>query len=205
MNISNEYDALVIIGAWNSAIFTQEWVSKNLLPGQSIQVEYPISGFGASLRFRVSGVSMSIVGHRLAFHVSNPTDEQFRLIYQTAIRISQILPHTPLVSIGINHIFKCTVQEIEDKHIFDFSDQTTMNNNGYELVSWRNQRTLHFGHHDLNLIWRLDGTDVSVEFNNDYRVSDFISFSQIFSDNIIQERKVNAIDFIRRVYNIEVI
>ena len=205
MTISNEYDALVIIGAWNSAIFTPEWVSMNLFPDQPLQIEYPVSGFGASLRFGVDGISMSIIGQRLAFRVNNPTEEKFSLMYQTAVKIAQILPHTPLVSVGINHVFQCTVQEIDDKRIFDFRDQDTMNENGYELVSWLNRRTLHFDHHDLNLTWRLTGSDVSVEFNNDYKVSDFIAFNQIFSDNIIQERKNNAIDFMGRVYNIVVV
>lgn len=204
MRLMDEYAPLVIVGVWNRAVFTPEWVSKYLFNGESVRFEYPNNIQGASLKFITGDMDLFIIGPKLFFTARATTSEIFQKISETALQLARVLPHTPVVSFGINHKFECPILDIQGSGIFNFSDKEELKEHGYIFKSLLSQRTLQFEHHDLNLIWTLTGNSATLEFNNDYQISDLISFNQLFTDGIIQERKNQAVDFIKKIYRLDV-
>ena len=86
-------DTLVIIGAWNRAIFSQDWVMKNLLSdAKNVKIEYPINGIG-SLRFSTEDISFFIFGERLIFKALNSKEhtEQSYQLHDSYYDFSHIL------------------------------------------------------------------------------------------------------------------
>lgn len=205
MKLKDSYNALVIVGAWNIPIFTPAWVGKYILSGISqFQIEFPDQPLNASLRFTHNNVSMYIADNRLTFCALSNKPETFKDIEDRAITLCRCLAHTPVQSFGINHIFECKYSEINDNNIFTFKDDETVTNAGYNVESLRVQRTIRFDNHVLNVIWSKNGEDVTIEFNNDYKIDSIAKFLELLKDGIIEERKNNAIEFLHKIYNITV-
>lgn len=204
MKLQNKYESLIIIGAWNRAIFTPEWVGKYVFPGEEMSVELPIDNIEASPRYSSKGLSMHILNQKLIFTINNPSPENFQQIGIKAIAVCRALAHTPLLCFGINHFFQCPKEEIQTIKVFDFSNYDLLKEKGYELKAMRNQQSLKFEHHILNVIWSLDNEQVTLEFNNHYDVGTVESLISMFDDNVLYDRLNNSIDFIKKIYNLNV-
>lgn len=204
MKLQNNYDTLVIIGAWNRAIFSPDWVQRFVFPGEEIGIEIPLDNLDASPRFSSNDLSICVVNQKLVFNISNPTNDKFHQVGSKAISVCRALAHTPITCFGINHYFEGSKQEIEKSNIFDFSNFDVLQNKGYELRSMRNQQSLKFEHHILNIIWTLDGDRTSLEFNNHYEVKDVESFISVFDENMLFNRLENSTNYIKNIYGLSV-
>lgn len=205
MKPRNSYNALVIVGAWNVPIFTPEWMNRYVYTQpKDLIVEYPQIPIQASLKFTCDNVGIYVADNRLFFSAEKTDVNTFNTIGENALAICRSLIHTPVQSFGINHVFECSFDEIKDKDIFTFKDDEKYENCGYDVESVQVNRTIKFQNHILNIIWRKVGDTVTIEFNNDYRISDIQQFITLFEDRIIEERKNNAIEFLKKVYDIDV-
>lgn len=204
MRLQNKYESLIIIGAWNRAIFTPEWVGKYVFPGEEMTVELPIDNVEASPRYSSKGVSIHIINQKLTFTINNPSIELFQQIGLKAIAVCRALAHTPLLCFGINHFFQCPKDEIKQTNVFDFSNYNQLKEKGYELKAMRNQQSLQFEHHILNVIWSLENEQVTLEFNNHYDVRTVESFISMFDDSLLYDRLNNSIEFIKKIYDLNV-
>lgn len=99
-------NVVVIVGAWNIAIFTPEWVKEHLLPEGGFKIYYP-SMVNCSLKFQTNQLAFCIEGNRLQFEVNNP--ELRSDAYVEIIRLLRIilrkLPFTPITAMGTNYVF----------------------------------------------------------------------------------------------------
>ena len=99
-------NTLVVLGAWNIAIFTPEWVKNNiLLENQEARVLVPMN-IGCSLRFETEYYSFFIEGERLSFTINKEEESSYIFAIQTLRDIIQKLPHTPVRALGTNFVFK---------------------------------------------------------------------------------------------------
>lgn len=203
MKLCYEYDTLLIVGAWNRAIFTPDWVNKYVFPGEKVTIEFPVNNPDASPRYSSNGISVFIVNQKLVFKIANPTKEKYIQIGTKAIAVCRALAHTPLVCFGINHYFECTKDEIDALKIFTTNNEK-LNEYGYILKAMSNQQTLNFEHHILNIIWTLNNDKGSLEFNNHYEIKDVESFIEIFDEKLLSDRLDNSVSFIKNIYNIKV-
>lgn len=204
MKLKDSYNALVIVGAWNIPIFTPEWIGKYIFPGKEISIEFPEQPVNASLRFTCDNVSINIVENRLIFKAHNHSVETFNRIEEIASNLCRCLAHTPVLSFGINHIFECTYDEIREKNIFTFMDDDRLAEAGYDVDSVQVHRTINFQNHKLNVIWTKAGESVTIEFNNHYKASDIQQFLRNFEDSIITMRMENAIEFLKKIYSVNI-
>ncbi len=204
MKLQSKYEALIIIGAWNRAIFTPDWVAKFVFPGEEVTIEIPVDNIDASPRYSSKGLSVYILGQKLVFSINNPSQEGFQQMGLKAIAVCRALAHTPLLCFGINHYFQGSKDEIKNTNVFDFSNYESLNEKGYELKSMRNQQSLQFEHHILNVIWSLENEQVTLEFNNHYDIANVESFISIFDENLLYDRLNNSIDYIKNIYNLNV-
>lgn len=99
-------NVIVLVGAWNIAIFTPEWVKANLLPGVDFKVFFP-SMVGCSLKFQTELLAFCIEGNRLQFEVTK--QESLQDAYVEIIRLLRIilrkLAHTPVNAVGTNYVY----------------------------------------------------------------------------------------------------
>ncbi len=194
MRLKSGYNPLIIVGSWNKAIFSPEWITKYLFPSTQVQIEYPINNSNASIRFRANNIALNIIDQRLLFYTEAHTDEVFDLIGETAISLCRFLPHTPVTSFGINHIFESSKEEVLEQHLFDISDNRMIEDHGYTIQSIKTIRTIQLEDCILNLSYTQEGETVVYDFNYHYNISSIEEFIQKFSSCNISQKKNHAIE-----------
>lgn len=181
-------DTLVIIGAWNRAIFSQDWVMKNLLSdAKNVKIEYPINGIG-SLRFSTEDISFFIFGERLIFKALNSKEQTYRTIISIARQLLRLLSHTPISALGINFVYKT-----DSLNIFNSFDDTKklVDFIGREINSQELTRSFSLDEVlTLNLKMQSNDKQPIIDFNYNYTVNTPLDAINVFgdSDDIIIEK-----------------
>lgn len=181
-------DTLVIIGAWNRAIFSQDWVMKNLLSdAKNVKIEYPINGIG-SLRFSTEDISFFIFGERLIFKAFNSKEQTYRTIISIARQLLRLLSHTPISALGINFVYKT-----DSLNIFNSFDDTKklVDFIGREINSQELTRSFSLDEVlTLNLKMQSNDKQSIIDFNYNYTVNTPLDAINVFgdSDDIIIEK-----------------
>src|SRR5262249_48360464 len=92
--------SVVLLGAWNTAILTPDWLTKHLGVEGPVQIEFPVGNPLLPVRYTLLGVRMVVADHRLILAPS--TDEAVVLsrMEKFAKTILQTLTHTPISAVG---------------------------------------------------------------------------------------------------------
>ncbi len=99
---------IAMVGAWNTAILTPEWLGEHIFESpQNVEV---LVSFGhdqnRTLHFRDVGFSLSASSNRLVLAPLTLTKPALAGAERGAIALIRVLPHTPLAAIGINFRFR---------------------------------------------------------------------------------------------------
>lgn len=95
---------VVLVGAWNTAIFTPQWVTESLLDlpaGTAIEVQVPMLA-GMPIRFIGDSVVVVPADDRLVIDAKVPTQDGLEAALSVARRAIEELPKTPLSAAGFN-------------------------------------------------------------------------------------------------------
>lgn len=185
-------NTLLIIGSWNSSIFTPEWVTRYLLDGEELKVEFPVLSSSTSLRFSTSKLVFFIEGNKLIIKeaTSETEEEHLRLIEEIGRKIIQMLPHTPISAFGINFAFELELNE-QVKQLFAPNDEHLFSQLEYPIINHELKRTFSIENYQLNLTIKL--TDKAlIYFNYHYNSKDASEFSDLFNESIIKNLKENT-------------
>jgi hypothetical protein len=99
---------LIIVGAWNPAIISPVWLRQqfpNLLPGDQVEAEFVVSP-AVSVRFKVNDIQIDPSNGRLILSPASNNEERLRFLPNLALAISERLPHTPVIAVGFNFVFR---------------------------------------------------------------------------------------------------
>lgn len=202
--IIRDTDTLVIVGAWNRAILSQEWVMHNLLVGyQNVKIEYPLNVLG-SLKFSTDDFTFFILGERLTFKALNNKEQTYRTIIYIARQLLRLLSHTPINAMGINFVFK------SDKiaAIFDsiLDTKVLTQTIEHEISSQDLTRSFNLGESlILNLKFHTDNSISLIDFNFNYDVQKPLDVINILgdSDDIIIEKEKYSLTILEKLRSTE--
>jgi hypothetical protein len=118
MQIDADKTTLVLAGAFNPAILTPQWIGKHALDppvGENFPVQMlaPIISGGAFQmpRFSFGDLSYSPTYQSVTFYVEDEARAQ--RVCDVAARILGLLPHTPILGLGINFGFTDSQPSVE--------------------------------------------------------------------------------------------
>lgn len=199
--IFNNINHIVVVGAWNMAILTEDWVKNNILNDvDKYTIEYPVAGSG-SLKYSTEDFSFYIVLGRLYFNVIRDTDTAAKRTIEYARRLFRLLVHTPINAMGINFVFedegRCAV--------FDGLGDTADLTSAVAKSINKTEITRHFEINEReNLNFKITQIDNITEynFNFDYKVNTPLDIVNVFGDedDILIKKKEEAIGIISKVY-----
>lgn len=116
MRILEESVTLVIAGAWNPAILSPNWIAAQAMQLQvgenfQVQVQLPmglgaLNLGGARPRLAFEGITVSAEPHAVTFKLAFDDEAQVQRSINTAARILELLPHTPVSGFGFNFSFE---------------------------------------------------------------------------------------------------
>lgn len=191
---------LVIAGAWNTQIFSPEWITENLVGKEKtdkLKVEYR-ANFDRLLSktYHLGKMHLELSPNRICF-LADPNDsETLDLIIEYAEKIVTLLPHTPFGGFGVNFQYSEKFEErIEDglKAIDCYEIKEYVRKLTY-TDSVNNKITIH-----VNLKPLSEKEETVVNFNIHYNVATSIEVKKYLTYDLFQRSKDLTIDFLERL------
>lgn len=202
MILKSDYNALVLVGMWNKAIFNPKWIAKFLLSKEKkLHVELPLNVDG-SARVSSDKIRIYIIGNKLCFTPIKIYDEDFELIQNLAYKTADYLPHTPVTAFGINFLFENDMNDSLRK-IFKLNDNDKISRIGASIKNTRYTHIVELEDKLINISLSTDINRVQFDFNFHFDISDLTEFKEQISSNSILELKKIALNFMKEVYNLE--
>lgn len=211
MKLDHTASTLVIVGGWNSRIFTPPWIKKYLFPGEheDFTIEMPTS---FSLDFNTQFISPRISSkevrillqeNRLSFSPVENKNEHFDQIQELALQLADYLPHTPVTAYGVNFLFteKPISEELVNRiRLRDLEEFEQLNDS---LTSEQHTRRLTLNGRTLNFTIKLNGEKATFDFNFHFKIGDLVAFKAKFAEISILELKQEAVQFMSKIYHLE--
>lgn len=111
MHVDLRFPTLVVTGAWNPAIFSTEWIARELFGkavGQTIEVLQLVNVArpDAAVAQYIDGIGIACNQQRLEIYVNEASEAAFAKAEGLATNVLTVLGHTPLDALGVNFAYR---------------------------------------------------------------------------------------------------
>jgi len=202
MIIKKEGYNIVIVGGWNKSIFTPQWVSSKLFKKSGILYEFPLN-INAPPRYTDNEVRLFIETNKIILSALVPSDENLNKIEQLAINVVELLPHTPVISFGINFGF---VEDIEKSSIlnnFNINDNADITEIMGEIIETNITRTIKIENVLLNFNIIKNQQKISIDFNIHFTINEALDVKNIFIKKSFIKYKNEILSILKNLYDLE--
>lgn len=211
MQLVQDQSSIVVLGVWNPAILNPSWLARMVheIPGgEGVQVQAEQFLFvpGQAPRFTLSGVRYSPNRNRLIIQPTETSEDNYRRVQRSVVRILDLLPHTPVAGIGQNYIFVEGHPTAEQLEIFSAgNDIAARCNFEFENVGTQLVSTLRVGGRILNLTRSIEGGTLTINFNFHYEAATAAGAREsMANEGLFWENLIFAQRTIQELYEIEV-
>lgn len=196
--------SISIIGAWNQRIFNPIWIAQNVAKAKEVMIAIAPADPSLPIRLQFDGIFLHAGADRILLNPVQLNDPSLERLQSVAIRILELLHHTPIAAVGVNVQFveKSPTGPLLDA--FTLADNNVLSDFGANIVATTIRRTLVLGERKLNLILdqKKDGS-VSVEFNYHQDVKSALEASKHIAHGFLAYRDA-ATAFMNDVYSAEI-
>jgi hypothetical protein len=201
MKYKKEFNALVIVGAWNHSIFNNEWVSKNILPDEKkLEIEIPVNVVG-SMRISTKDLRIFTNVNKLNFSILNHNDLIFEKIGELATKVARYLIHTPVSAFGINFSFENEIDEELEK-FFILNDSKILTQNGFNANDFLIKRSFPNENYTMNYFVKKEKEKYIFDFNYHFDIKSIPQFLDMFEISKILEFKSESLNLLSSCYNL---
>lgn len=196
--------SLVLVGAWNTAILTPDWLTKQLGASGPIQIEFPIGNPLMPLRYTLNGVHLVVTREHVVLAPSADDPVILGRMESYCKSILTVLTHTPVTAIGINFAFLEEAPPDDLKRLFRASDLPRINDANFVVEGTEIKRRLRLPQDGiLNLsLQQTDGAQVVLNLNF-HRDVDGASAAAAYLDNRVTKYRTLATTFLRDAYELD--
>jgi hypothetical protein len=184
-NVNN----LVLLGHWNTLLFTPKWLNNNIFNNElpdKINVEVLVHGNNVQKKIiHLPHFKLEVSQEKLCFNLNEYDDDHYQELLNAANTILTKLQHTPLTAIGINFI-----------HIVE-SDVPFKNANGFygleNLIQADEHLTIEKTDYSIRIIIIRSNEKAEFNFNCSYLVNAPAQVKEILTAGIFEKKiKENA-------------
>ncbi len=166
MKLDLKRPSFVIVGAWNPAIFSPNWIALNLLDypeGQELAVTNVLAGDrGPSPIQYIEEVGIFASNQRVEIYLNSLDTIAIDRAESVAAKIIETLPHTPKSSYGINFVF---AHENPDADLLDKFSTSENLDQEFEIIQESFNSTLKLDDTILNLVRNPSENAIVFDFN----------------------------------------
>lgn len=200
MKLSPEYNVVVLNGLWNRAVLQPEWVGNYIFPKEAVKAEYPIHP-DMSPRYTSKGIRIYIQRDQLLISSTKEVAPNFELIQETVTKVFELLPHTPVRSLGINFLYVGVMTD-SIRSLSNFGDSAVISKAELIPENWKVLREFKMQDCKLNLeIASISEEQFSASFNYHFVVDSFIRFKEIFSNCSIDGLKSQSDNLVKILFS----
>jgi len=196
--------SLVLVGYWNSQIFTPQWISHgNLTDSTNVTLEVPLNEPQLPLRFNFDNIYLQVSDKRIDLKPQDDEDSTLIKIEQVAKTILDKLEHTPVSAVGVNFQYMDASPSDDIVKVFQFEDNDYLSALDYEIEANTIGRKLKKNGHVINLTLVYNIVEkLTFDFNFHESVS-IASEASVFLDNKVLEFRNESIEIINKYYTAE--
>jgi hypothetical protein len=189
---------IVLAGAWNPRIFTPDWLATNVFNLANISLEFPIQPL-APYRFHGNNVTIVPSQDRVVLAPENLRDETLVEMEHQAIRILELLPHTPLSAVGTNYRFM--EDELVDplRRVFGVADEGDLAAAGYGVSETQVSRKLTWDGGSVTFRLTRVAAGVTADFNFHRPLTAAATAVDQLRDAVLRDRN-RAADILQSIY-----
>ncbi|KJU87098.1 hypothetical protein MBAV_000702 [Candidatus Magnetobacterium bavaricum] len=190
MKIKPDSWTIVIVGSWNLATFTPEWLVENIFYDVDIQVEVAL-GYGMPFRFKSTSQGFTIIPeqHRITLMVLKDDDISLLAMERAAYKLLDLLAYTPVTAIGFNFGFEdILLSKLPFK--YGFEDTTFFNGLGYLLTAQTINRRFIVDNSILNLSVTVKQDIVGIDFNFHYDLNSAGDYKTKVMRSIVEAKRI---------------
>lgn len=195
----------MIVGAWNQAIFTPQFVAQHIMPGpEAVQSEIEVGPGGFTAHHRGSNFRLSVRPDRLLWTPYNTDEATLKAVEGSVSELLSLLNVTPISAIGFNYGFEVSVPEGDVAKILDLPDAGKLEQMHAipDLVSVR--RRFRLDGQVLNMvISRTADSPINVDLNF-HKDVDGANTAKDALPGAIVRFKGQALELLRSLYGLEV-
>lgn len=170
---------IVLRGLWNVRIFSPEWVAANLFNTAQIDMDVAIGPGTFQLRFRRQNITMVALEDAITISCNGATLDALVEAEAVAVRLLDLLSHTPVTAIGINFGFLEEYPSTTMLELFTLGDQDSLAEHPAEVERIDITRSIRLDRGVLNLKHSLVNDQVEISFNFHHDVATATAASAI--------------------------
>ncbi len=196
--------SIVLVGAWNTAILTPDWLTKHLGASGPVQIEFPIGNPNMPLRYTLSGVHLVVTRDHVVLAPSADDPEVLGRMESYSKSILTVLAHTPVSAIGINFAFLEEAPSDDLKKLFKAPDLSRIADADLVVEGTELKRRLRLPQDGvLNLSLRqTNGSQVVVNLNF-HRDVDGAATAATYLDGRVTKHRALATKFLQDAYELD--
>lgn len=168
MKLDLRKPTLIFLGHWNRAIFQPGWIALNLFQipeGKEVRAEQVIQiGPNPEPLLFIQGLGFSTTRERVSLHLNDMSEATKDRAEQVALRLFEILPHTPFGPFGVNFEF---VEDDPSDKLLDALKTNDGIDQHYKIAS-QNLKVTIVLEEQVSLNFSRQPSDKSVIFNFNY-------------------------------------
>jgi hypothetical protein len=149
---------VIVAGAWNRAIFTPEWIARNIFSVEkdvAINIDVPLN-FLAPYRVRHNEIAVLVSSINLEIATDSCSYELLDKAREYARRAIEELPKTPISAVGFNFRYRCKELPIELMEVSECKIDKAFSDDGFEIVGRQIRRSLKYGDGLINVDFLFD-------------------------------------------------
>lgn len=197
--------SLVLLGAWNTAIVTPDWLTKHAGLSGQVQIEFPVGNPLLPIRYTLpQGIRLVALQDRLILAPQTVTDEDLAAVEGLARKVLEILTHTPVTAIGVNFEFAEDNPPEDLKSLFKVADSSRLAAADFVVEGSEIRRRLRQGADvALNLALRQVGAPLTTVMLNFHRDVDSAQTAAAYLSGRFVKYRDLAVRLLRDVYQLQ--
>lgn len=204
MKITTDYKNLVIVGGWNKHIFSPDWVKQYLFPQDEYEIEFPLNIDG-SARFSTKKNRISVEQNRLNFNSRSVENEDYERIQDLAMKIADYLPHTPVLSYGVNFLYEESKNADEITALLDCNySKLLMKEIGKDIISAEIKNSLNYEYCVLNINVKKEKGIYYFDFNYHFEIKKLTDFKESMTEHSILTLRQDSFDIMSKIYDLRI-
>lgn len=191
---------IVIVGSWNVGIFNPTWLANHIFESDQVTLEF---GVQAGIHRRIIGDNVIIIPAmgRLILAPMEISPPILQRMEEVASRILELLEHTPIISAGINFVYKLHPITDELAGQFPIYQRDRFTEHGTVINSRSYGWKMDYQGQIINLTCDLDDQQLLIKFNFHADTPDARTAREYISGSVLQFRNTTE-SLLEQVFNI---
>lgn len=204
MQIKPNSFEVVLVGRWNPYILNPQWIAENLFENKSkVQIEFSLN-LDTPNRYKIDNVQITPTPDRVTFSSFDNSDESLILMGNVAVKLCNILSHTPLMAIGVNFAYIEAENKNDLFEKFGFDKNDPFSEGGWQVKTQGFSRFLVKENYSLNFKVSLDRqNNFNFTFNYHYNIRNRDKLNELLENQSVINYRDNSLELLDTIYNLK--